>query len=120
ITDSDTASEIGSDFPNTAETSATLQLRYQATEDWAFGGTVTYRGEISGGTPNAAVTGNELDAYAKLDLMTEYKITKNAALRLNILNVTDEEYYDALYRSTAPFVYVGEGRSAFLTLAYEF
>jgi catecholate siderophore receptor len=97
-----------------------VQLRYQATNDWAVGGTVTYTGEISGGTPSAATTGNTLDAHTRLDLMTEYKVTEAAKLRLNILNVTDKEYYDALYRSTAPFTYVGEGRSAFVTLSYLF
>lgn len=120
ITKSDTPSEIGQDFPNTAETSANLQLRYQATDQWAFGWTMTYTGEISGGTPNAGTTGNTIDANARLDLMTEYALTKEAKVKFNVLNVTDTEYYDALYRSSAPFVYVGEGRSANVTLSYQF
>jgi catecholate siderophore receptor len=120
ITKSDTASEVGQDFPNTAETSANVQLRYQTTNKWALGTTVTYTGEISGGAPNAGTSGNTLDANIRLDLMTEYAVTKAAKVRLNILNVTDEVYYTALYRSASPFVYVGEGRSATVTLSYEF
>lgn len=120
ITKSDTASEIGQDFPNTAETSANIQLRYQATDKWAAGGTVTYTGEISGGTPNAGTTGNTIDANTRLDLMTEYAVTDAAKVRFNVLNATDTEYYDALYRSSAPFTYVGEGRSATVTFSYEF
>ncbi len=120
ITKSDTASEIGQPFPNTAETSANIQLKYQATPQWAVGGTVTYTGEIEGGTPNSATTGNTIKSNTRLDLMTEYTVTDDATLRLNVLNVTDREYYDALYRSGSPFTYVGEGRSAFVTLAYTF
>lgn len=120
ITESDNPAEIGRPFPNTAETSANLQLRYQATQDWAFGGAVTYVGEIEGGEPNSSGTGNTLAANTRFDLMGEYAVTDQAKLRLNVLNVTDKEYYDALYRSGAPFTYVGEGRSATLSLAYEF
>lgn len=120
ITKSDTAAEVGKPFPNTAENSANLQLRYQATQDWAVGGTVTFTGELYGGTPNAAITGNKVPSNTRFDLMTEYAITEQATMRLNVLNVFDKEYYDALYRSSAPFTYVGEGRSATLSLAYEF
>ncbi|WP_078119196.1 TonB-dependent receptor [Thiosocius teredinicola] len=120
ITESDDPDEIGDPFPNTAETSANVQLRYQATPEWAIGGTVTYTGEISGGTPNGAPTDNTIDANTRLDLMTEYAFSKNLKARVNVLNVTDEEYYDALYRSGAPFTYIGEGRSATLTLDYTF
>lgn len=120
ITKSDNPLEVGGDFPNTAETSANIQLRYQATNEWALGGTVTYTGPMQGGTPNAGTTGNEIDSNTRLDLMTEYAVTDKATLRLNVLNVTDTEYYDALYRSSSPFTYVGEGRSATINLAYEF
>lgn len=119
ITKTDDPLELGRPFPNTAEESATLQLRYQATNDFALGTTVSYVGEIEGGTPNSAGTGNTIDEHTRFDLMAEYAVTDKAKLRLNILNVADTEYYDALYRSTAPFTYVGEGRSAMLNLAYE-
>jgi catecholate siderophore receptor len=37
-----------------------------------------------------------------------------------VLNVFDELYYDAFYRSAAPFVFVAPGRSAVVTLDYTF
>ena len=120
ITESDNPDEVGESFPNTAEQSANVQLKYKPTSSWAFGGTVTYTGEISGGTPNASTTDNTLDSNVRLDLLTEYQINEALAVRLNILNATDTEYYDALYRSGSPFTYVGEGRSATVTLDYTF
>ena len=39
--------------------------------------------------------------------------------RVNVNNITNKRYYDAIYRSGAPFAYVAPGRSAVLTLAFE-
>ncbi|NJM33086.1 MAG: TonB-dependent receptor [Limnobacter sp.] len=120
ITQSDTDSEIGQAFPNTAEQSANLQLRWQATPKWALGSTATYTGKISGGTPNGPVTSNSIPGNTRYDLMAEYKLSHDVKFRLNVLNATDKIYYDALYRSGAPFTYVGEGRSASLTMVMDF
>jgi catecholate siderophore receptor len=38
----------------------------------------------------------------------------------NVLNLTDETYFDALYRSATPFTYIAPGRSALLTLDIDF
>lgn len=120
IVKSDTPSEVGKSFPNTAETSANVQTRYKLDDHWAIGGTVTYKGKISGGTPNGPVTNNSLDASTVWDAMAEYTVSKDLKVRLNILNLFDTEYYTALYRSGSPFTYVGEGRSATLTLIKDF
>jgi len=37
-----------------------------------------------------------------------------------VLNLTDELYYDALYRSATPFSYIAPGRSALVTLNIDF
>lgn len=120
ITKSDTPAEVGKPFPNTAEKSANVQTRYQLNEAWAVGGTATYKGEIFGGTPNAAVTKNSVESNTVYDVMAEYKYSKTLKFRLNIQNLFDEEYYTALYRSNAPFTYVGEGRSATVTAVMDF
>lgn len=120
ITESDTPAEVGQPFPNTAEKSANVQTRYQFNDQWAMGGTATYKGAIFGGSPNGAVTNNSIESSTVYDLMAEYKYTKDIKFRLNILNVLDEEYYTALYRSGAPFTYVGEGRSATVTMVMDF
>jgi catecholate siderophore receptor len=106
---------------NTAESSAYLQGKYALTDAWSVGSTVTYSGKIYGGTYSAnRDTGLTIDDWTRVDLMSDYKINDAATLRLNVLNVFDELYYDALYRSGAPFVFVAPGRSATLTLDYTF
>lgn len=120
ITRSDTPSEVGQKFPNTAEQSASAQLRYQLFNQLAIGGLVTYKGEIWGGTPNGGTTNNKIDANTRVDLMADWEISKTYSLQFNLQNATDEIYYDALYRSATPFTYVGEGRSLSVTAKISF
>jgi len=106
---------------NTAESSAYIQGKYALNDDWSVGSTVTYSGKIYGGTYSAnRDTGLTIDDWTRVDLMSDYKINEAATLRLNVLNVFDELYFDALYRSNAPFVFVAPGRSAVVTLDYTF
>jgi catecholate siderophore receptor len=120
ITDSDTPAEIGEQFPNTAERSANLQLRYQLTDKFAFGGTATYTGKIYGGTPNGSTTNNSLHSKTIYDFMGEYRFSEDLLARLNVQNAFGKRYYDALYRSGTPFTAIGEGRSATVTVEYSF
>lgn len=120
ITQSDTPSEVGQKFPNTAEKSANAQLRYQLLDKLALGGLVTYKGEIWGGTPNGGTTNNKISGNTRLDLMADWDISEEFSLQFNLLNATDEVYYDALYRSATPFTYVGEGRSLTVTAKMAF
>lgn len=111
---------VGRPKANFAEKSANIQLRYQATEAFAFGGTATYSSEIFGGQPDAGASGDiELPDYTVFDLFATYDFDNNLSLRGNIQNVTDEEYYTAVYRGGS-IVYLGEARSASLTLSYKF
>lgn len=120
ITQSDTPSEVGQKFPNTAEKTATAQVRYQLFDQLALGGMITYKGEIWGGTPNGGTTNNKIDANTRVDLMADWDISEQFSLQFNLQNATDEVYYDALYRSAAPFTYVGEGRSLSVTAKMSF
>lgn len=119
VTKSDNPIEVGKAFPNVAEKSAYAQLRYQLLDRFAIGGTITYTGEIHGGTPNEPANNNTLDSVMRYDLMAEYAITAALSARLNLLNATDATYYTALYRSGTPFTYIGEARSGMLTLEYK-
>lgn len=106
---------------NTAETSGYIQAKYAVTDEWSVGSTVTYTGKIYGGTYSAnRDTGLTIDNWTRVDLMSDYKINEAATVRLNVLNVFDELYYDALYRSGTPFAFVAPGRSAVVTLDYTF
>lgn len=118
ISDSDVPAQIGEPFPNVSETSFSFTSRHQLTERLHLGGTATYQSEKYGGTVVAGAT--RLDGYWRGDIFGGYELSDNVELSFNILNVTDELYFDALYRSGTPFSYIAPGRSALVTLDIDF
>ncbi|WP_370052607.1 TonB-dependent receptor [Neptunomonas sp.] len=111
---------IGADKPNFADKSANLQLRYQATPQFAFGGTVTYSSEMSGGQPDGAASDTvKLPSYTVYDMFATYDFSRSLSVTANVQNLTDEEYYTAVYRGGS-IVYIGDGRSAKVSLKYKF
>ncbi|MEZ5969783.1 MAG: TonB-dependent receptor [Hyphomonas sp.] len=118
ITDSTDATQIGEMFPNVSEQSFTLTSRYQITHRFHLGGTAGYNTEKFGGTVAAGST--FVPDYWRFDFFGGYQIADNMEVTFNILNATDELYYDALYRSGTPFSYVAPGRSALVTLDIDF
>tara|TARA_R110001606_G_scaffold20146_6_gene72796 strand:+ start:345 stop:2729 length:2385 start_codon:yes stop_codon:yes gene_type:complete len=127
ITDSNDADKIGRRLSNFSNTQASAQLRYQATEAFAFGGTATYKGEMFTGQPDDAAGYNStLEVYTyrvpdywTFDAFASYKINENFAARVNVSNLTNEDYYLAGYRS-GHFLYKGDERRATLTLTGRF
>tara|TARA_R110001583_G_scaffold41314_2_gene131535 strand:- start:1418 stop:3634 length:2217 start_codon:yes stop_codon:yes gene_type:complete len=113
------ADSIGDPKANFANESANLQLRYQVMPKFAFGGNVTYSSEMYGGQPDAGATDNKLPSYAAYDLFASYQVTSKFEIQANVQNVTDEDYYTALYRGGS-IVYVGDARTANVTLNYQF
>lgn len=113
---------IGHDFANIAHQQANLLLKYRVSDKWTLGGQVTWRGEIKGGTfaADLGTNQNRLPGYTRIDALAEYAVTDRATLNLTVQNLTDATYYDAFYRSGAPYVYVAPGRSATLTLKMTF
>ena len=85
---------------------------------WLLAERSIYQSEVRGGRLEAR--GTRIPGYVRLDLMGEYRFTKNVTARLNVLNVADKTYHDTLYASSAPFVYVAPGREALLTLSVKF
>ena len=127
VLESATPSRVGKTLSNFADESAYVQLKYQATDKFSFGGAVKYESEKYAGQPDTAAgfnatTGeynNPIPAYAMLDLFANYRINKNMDVRLNVGNVTDKDYYTAAYQSGS-FLYKGDGRNARVTLNYDF
>jgi catecholate siderophore receptor len=119
----DTEGKVLSNF---ADDSVFLQLRYQASPKFSFGGTLTYSGELYAGQPDSAAgfsraTGNysyEVPSYKVFDAFASYQFSEQLKARINIGNVTDEDYYLTAYRSGA-FTYIGEARNAHLSVDYE-
>ncbi|MGJ8694641.1 MAG: TonB-dependent receptor [Thalassotalea sp.] len=118
---------IGLELSNFAGESFYAQLRYQLTESFAFGGDYTYKGEMYGGQPDTAAGYDSTNGYYSIvvpdysvvNLFANYSVSDSTTVRLNIGNVTDNEYWTAAYRSGA-FMYLGDARSTKLTLTYEF
>lgn len=118
VTASSDPTQIGEMFPNVSEQSFTMTSRYQITDKLYLGGTGGYNSEKFGGTVAAGDT--FVPDYWRFDLFGGYQITDTMELSFNILNATDELYYDAIYRSGTPFSYVAPGRSALVTLDIDF
>ncbi|MFZ1344393.1 TonB-dependent receptor [Thiothrix eikelboomii] len=126
ITQSADPNSLGKDLANVAEKSASIQAKYQVTPKLSLGGSVIHTGEIKAGTFAASAVnpytgeGLKLKASNRLDLVAEYKVNKQLTAQLNVKNATDATIYEALYRSSAPFVYVAPGRTTNLSLTYDF
>ncbi|MDA8621924.1 TonB-dependent receptor [Psychrosphaera sp.] len=118
---------VGLALSNFADKSLYLQLRYQPTETFSFGGDYSYQSEMFGGQPDtAAGYDSENDRYSivvpsyqVVNLFANYNATEDVTLRLNIGNVLDKEYWTAAYRSGA-FMYLGDARSVRFTMNYQF
>lgn len=118
VLESRVAADVGKRFANIAHESFNLLAKYKLTDWMSVGGQVTYRGQINGGTL-AALT-NHVNEFWRFDASAEFQLSKNFALRLQGINLSDELYYDALYRSGTPFVYVAPGRAGYVTLEAKF
>ena len=120
VLESFTAANEGAQLANFAKRSGNLQLKYQATEKFAFGGGATYQSQMYAGQPDTATNyAYAVPSYTVFDAFAEYKFSKQLSARVNVNNVTDKDYYLAAYRSGA-FTYIGDKRNAQLTLNYKF
>ena len=119
VRDSPNPEDDGKGLPNVPKYSFSLWSTYDITDKFTVGALAYYVGRRHGGT--FVETSASIDGYWRFDLMAKYKITDYAEVRLNVLNITNKLYYDAIYRSTTtPFAYVGPGRSALLTGSLSF
>jgi catecholate siderophore receptor len=109
----------GGTLANFADKSLYAQLRYQLTPALAIGGAATYSSEVYVGQPDAAAADFGVPSYTVYDMFATYDFTKQLSARLNVNNLTNEDYYLTAYRSGA-FAYIGDRRNTQLTLAYNF
>lgn len=105
-----TGAQVEGDRPAlTPKHSASLWTTYLVTPQLRLGMGINYRGEQN---PEGArhVTAK---AFTTFDAMAEYSFSESTSLKLNISNLTDELYADALYRG---FYAPGAERKVQLTL----
>ncbi|HTI67134.1 MAG TPA: TonB-dependent siderophore receptor [Caulobacteraceae bacterium] len=118
ITDSPTVAQIGAKFPNVPKVSWSVTSKYRLSQVFTVGGTVTHNSRRYGGTVSALTT--SIPGFTRYDLFGTIQVTRQLAFDINLINLTDKTYYDALYRSATPFVYVAPGRALLVKADYHF
>ena len=114
------ATNIGRPLSNIAHESFSLLSKYQVSDVWELGGQAVYRSKIYGGTFLAANQGTQIGSYWRFDAFAEAKIDKNWKVKLFVNNIFNELYYDALYQSATPFVFVAPGRAGYIVVSARF
>lgn len=94
--------------------SGTFWTTYQLTPQWRVGGGLNFRGEQ---TPNRNPAGVVAPAFTTVDLMAEYTFSEKALLKVNMTNLNNTLYADALYTA---FYVPGAGRNVQATLTVKF
>jgi catecholate siderophore receptor len=111
---------------NTPPMTANFWTTYRMFGNWRVGGGFEAKGERYGYVPSAAtgpfVDGefrpNSIPGYTRWDAMVSYE-EKRWAVRLNVKNLFNKEYYDALY-DNGGLVVPGNRRIAILTTEIKF
>jgi catecholate siderophore receptor len=106
------AAPVGSKLTNTPENSFSLFTEYRLGGGFEIGGGTQYvSSRIAQNTaPIRAVPG-----YWIFDAMAKYELSERMSVQLNVTNLFDKYYYDALHNF---HVVPGAGRTALLTLNY--
>lgn len=129
VLESATAANAGKMLANFAKYSAQFQTKYQFTNKFSMGFAIKHESARYGGQPDTAagftnlgtgyIYSQPVPAYTVGDFFLNYHIVNNLEFRLNVNNITDEEYYLAVYRSGS-FLYKGDARAVRGTLTFEF
>lgn len=123
------ATNVGKTVANFADFQATVQTRLQVTDKFALGAAVKHKSGMYGGQPDTAAVfaqtasgfsySQPVPAYTVGDLFFEHKFNNRIDLRVNVNNVTNEDYYTAVYRSGS-FLYKGDARQIVGTVNVKF
>ena len=117
VTKSVTATNVGKAFPNIPEHAGNLLITYALTDRFTIGGQGYCQTKINGGLTVAGTS--TVPGYCRFDAVARYNFGP-AELRVNVLNIADKTYYEAIYTSASPFTFVAPGRSANVSLSVKF
>jgi catecholate siderophore receptor len=118
---------VGKRARNTPRYTFNLWSTYRIFDAWKIGGGVEVKGDRQAVNPsgagavptlNGAYQPNTAPSYARWDTMVAYE-QKQWALRLNVKNLFDKLYYDAVY-DNGTFTVPGTRRTAMLTTELKF
>lgn len=114
IRESSNPLEVGSDLTRTPQHSFNVWTTYTLPFGLTLGGGAQYMGEVTRSTTPPVTT---VDSYLIYSAVASYEVNKNLTLRLNVNNITDEEYVD---RVGGGHYIPGAARSFILTAIYAF
>ena len=113
---------------NTPPVTFNIWSTYKFAGNWKFGMGLEAKAERLGYSPQGALPGNnftngkfdpnKLPGYARVDAMLSYE-EKKWAVKLNVKNLLDKTYYDAIYDSGG-FSVPGNSRTVILTTELKF
>ncbi len=118
---------VGQHARNTAKATFNVWTTYKLSSHWKLGGGLEAKGDRYGYNPsttlatqfvNGEFQPNVLPGYMRLDAMLTYE-EKKWAVRLNVKNLLDKTYYDALY-DNGSFSVPGNRRTVIVTTEYKF
>lgn len=121
VLDSIIPANIGLPLANFANTSYSLQAKYDFTPGFFLGARVRHDSGRCGGQPDtgAASTGGmcsqPVPGFTVFDVFGGYRFNKHVALRVNVLNAGNKDYYTSVYRGGF-FLYKGDARAVRATL----
>ncbi len=113
IRQSNTANETGKHISNTPEESFNVWSTYALPSRLSFGAGVQYVGQRFANNTNTRQVGS----YTLYDAMASYPVNDSVTVRLNVNNITNEEYFDRL---GGGHLIPGAGRSATITTDVKF
>ncbi|WP_083598815.1 TonB-dependent receptor domain-containing protein [Massilia sp. CF038] len=120
-----TPANIGKPLSNFAEQSLSVQGKYQLTDAFSFGAAVRHESDRCGGQPDTAagftaagLCSQPVPSFTVGDIFAAYRFSRRFDVRMNVLNVTNKDYFTAVYRSGS-FLYKGDARAVRVTLNYE-
>ncbi|MBV8125738.1 MAG: TonB-dependent receptor, partial [Paucibacter sp.] len=116
----------GSIPANTPKTTFNLWTTYAPVKDWEVGGGAFYVSQryvadsgISANLPQGNIDRVSVPGYTRIDATAAYHQPKYD-IRLNLMNLTNTTYYDALIPSDGGRSVPGIGRTVVLTGTYRF
>jgi catecholate siderophore receptor len=120
VTKSGDPALLGRRMANVPTTQFSLLSKYRLTDKLTIGGQAIYSSEIYAGRFAAATYNHHIVPFWRFDALAEYKLTDNVSLQLNVINLTDELYYDSLYQSINGNAFVAPGRTGYLTVNFKY
>jgi catecholate siderophore receptor len=106
-------SVVGNEVPNAPQNSVSFWTTYDFLQRWQVGTGVFYVDERFANNANT----NVAPSYVRWDMTLGYQINKSIQLRFNVINLTDELYFDNVHPA---HVVPGAGRTFFATGIFNF